>query len=499
MQDQQLLGEYRRTRSQQAFGELVGRYADVVYAAARRQVKAPAMAEDVAQAVFLLLSQKAGRIGRGELLAGWLLRATWFTSRRTLTAERRREYHERRAAAMRTEATEPAWDTYSEEIDAAMAKLGAAERSAVTLRYFCGLSLREVGEQMSLSEDAARKRVDRGLEKLRTLLSKKVMVPSAAGLAVAMAANGSEAAPASVLAIATGQASASVVTLAKGVGKMLAWAKVRVAAVMCLGILAAGGMALVVGQIPTKPALAPAPSTVPSPSAVAKGPASTPKGTVIAAYQAALAGDLEAHLRCFDYPSDQQTRILRQVVRASAAAGTLMDATAEKFGKEYRTALLGPMGMGVEPADVDRAGETITGTTAEVDMGAAGPGIIPLVKVGDVWLIKPQILDRLNADSIATTERYVPQIQKLADAIRQGKFQTLDQAKLAMAKAMGMNPAPMPPQAGQPTPLENLTKVYGLKGGIHLTPVTPRGSVWRYGRSKTAGRRAGLPPHLQRV
>ena len=255
MQDQQLLGEYRRTRSQQAFAELVGRYADVVYAAARRQVKVPAMAEDVAQAVFLLMSQKAGRIGRGELLAGWLLRATWFTSRRTLTAERRREYHERGAAAMRTEATEPAWDTYSEEIDAAMAKLGAAERSAVTLRYFCGLSLREVGEQMLLSEDAARKRVDRGLEKLRTLLSKKVITPSAAGLAVAMAANGAEAAPASVLAIATGQASGSVVALAKGVGKMMAWAKLKAAVVLAL-VLGAG---VVVAE--SRPH--PAPATLP--------------------------------------------------------------------------------------------------------------------------------------------------------------------------------------------------------------------------------------------
>lgn len=46
MQDQQLLSEYRRTRSQRAFAELVRRYADVVYAAARRQVKVPAMAED---------------------------------------------------------------------------------------------------------------------------------------------------------------------------------------------------------------------------------------------------------------------------------------------------------------------------------------------------------------------------------------------------------------------------------------------------------------------
>ena len=246
MQDQQLLSEYRRARSQQAFAELVRRYADVVYAAARRQVKVPAMAEDVAQAVFLLLSQKAGRIGRGELLPGWLLRATWFTSRRAVTAERRREYYERGAAAMRTEATEPAWDTYSEEIDAAMAKLGAAERSAVALRYFCGLSLREVGEQMGLSEDVARKRVDRGLEKLRTLLSKKVIAPSAAGLAVAMAANGAEAAPASVLAIATGQASASVVNLAGGVAKAMAWVKVKLVAVIVVAAAGAVGTGVVV-------------------------------------------------------------------------------------------------------------------------------------------------------------------------------------------------------------------------------------------------------------
>lgn len=259
MHDQQLLSEYRQTRSQQAFAELVRRYADVVYAAARRQVKVPAMAEDVAQAVFLLLSQKAGRIGQGELLAGWLLRATWFTSRRAMTAKSRREYHERRAAAMRTEATEPAWDTYSEEIDAAMARLGAAERTAITLRFFCGLSLREVGEQMSLNEDAARKRVDRGLEKLRTLLSKKVVAPSAAGLAVAMAANGVEAAPASVLAVVSVPPSIGVVALAKGVGKMMAWANLKLAAMVVAGgtILLTGGGLVVTGITAGPPASSP--------------------------------------------------------------------------------------------------------------------------------------------------------------------------------------------------------------------------------------------------
>ena len=103
--DGELLERWVRGRDEGAFGELVGRHVDMVYGAARRMLGGPGReAEDVAQAVFLLLSQKAARIlarGGGGGLVGWLYRATRFCCANVRKEEGRRKNREREAA-MRT-------------------------------------------------------------------------------------------------------------------------------------------------------------------------------------------------------------------------------------------------------------------------------------------------------------------------------------------------------------------------------------------------------------
>src|SRR5262249_18796492 len=74
-----LLQEYARSRSQEAYRQLVERYAGLVYAAARRQVRDKHLAEDVTQAVFVVLAQKAGTIRPGRPLSAWLLTTTRYT------------------------------------------------------------------------------------------------------------------------------------------------------------------------------------------------------------------------------------------------------------------------------------------------------------------------------------------------------------------------------------------------------------------------------------
>src|SRR4051812_24394312 len=86
--------------SREAFAELVERYADLVYSAARRQLADSHLAEDVTQAVFTLLWTKAGSIGVTTVLPAWLHRATGYccaNARRIRTNQRR---HEEKAARM---------------------------------------------------------------------------------------------------------------------------------------------------------------------------------------------------------------------------------------------------------------------------------------------------------------------------------------------------------------------------------------------------------------
>lgn len=488
MTDAELIRQYVDSRSEAAFTQIVGRHLSWVRSVAERQVRDRQLAEDVTQAVFIALARQAKSLGADRPLSPWLFRVARYASCTLVRNEARRRRREREIARMTTDSTNT-WLEMAPMLDELVAHLGAVDRQAILLRFYEGQTFPEMGQAMGLSEEAARKRADRAVEKLRGLFARRGVVAAPAAVAGIIAANiaqpaGAELVQATAHAAMAGAgqtaATTAATTMARAALQHLVWIKVRAAAAILLlvGLLAGAVTMVSATRAQAQPAAAPsvaasAPAPAPAAAAVTKGPASTPKGTVIAAYQAALAGDVETHLRCFQALSVQQTKVLRQYVRAAAAAGVLMDATAERFGKESRAALLGPMRMGVEPADVERAGETITDTTAEVDMGASGPGVVPLVKVGDVWLIKAQVLDRLNPDAVAQTERYVPQIERLADAIRQGRFQTLDQAKLAMAKAVGMNPAPTPVQPGQPTPLENLAKIYGLKDGEDLRRVKP--------------------------
>ena len=71
--DAALLKAFAQGHSEPAFAELVQRHVDMVYSAARRQVRGDdALAEDVTQAVFATLAQKAASIRQGEAVAGWL-------------------------------------------------------------------------------------------------------------------------------------------------------------------------------------------------------------------------------------------------------------------------------------------------------------------------------------------------------------------------------------------------------------------------------------------
>lgn len=314
------------------------------------------------------------------------------------------------------------------------------------------------------------------------MFAERGVVVTPAALAAVVAANVSEPAGAEVLHAATeialgahgAAASEPVVAIAREVLRQMGWMKIRAAAavaVVCGMVVAAVGGVAASGKSPTTAPAVPA-ATASAPAPVAKGPAKSPKGTVIAAMETALAGDEEAHIRCFDRPTEQQVAVLRQYVHGGAAAAKLMEATAQRFGPAFKTTLIEPMGMGVDPADVLGAAERINGNTAEVDLGRSGPGAVPLVKVGEVWLIRREVLDALNADMVALTAQHAPEILKVAEAIRDGKYQTIEQAKVAVAQAMGMNPAPAP-VAGQPTAIQRLAQVYRLKEGEDLRQVKP--------------------------
>ena len=255
MDDMALLREYAANNSETAFAELVSRRVNFVYSAALRQVRDPHLAGEITQAVFIILAQKAGRISEKTILTGWFFRTTRFAA----------------LAQMRAEAKRPCGRPTLERSckcklnfnPRRLMKSGTKCRRCWTRRWrrsakktgrpcCCGSlktnSLAEVGNALGAGEDTARKRVSRALEKLHRYFAKRGVSSTTAIIAGEISANSVQAAPVALaksvtaVAIAKGAAaSGSTLTLIKGALKIMAWTKMKTAAVVSACVLLTAG------------------------------------------------------------------------------------------------------------------------------------------------------------------------------------------------------------------------------------------------------------------
>jgi len=255
--DAALLRRFVRGGRQAAFSQLVARYSGLVYSTCLRDTQNSAVAEDAAQAVFLLLARKAPTLGGDGSVAGWLYRTARLVSRNAVQQETRTRRREQRLGQhMAAEGTKGGpendlWDQLEPVLHAALDALGRQEREAVLLRFFDERSLKETGAALGLSEDAARMRVTRAVEKMRRHLAQAGVVLPAAALAGLLAEKSVHAAPASLgqMAVQSGLRLAApagsavgphAYQLAQGVTKTMWITNAIIAGVV--GISATGGV-----------------------------------------------------------------------------------------------------------------------------------------------------------------------------------------------------------------------------------------------------------------
>ncbi|MGN6368392.1 MAG: RNA polymerase sigma factor [Phycisphaerae bacterium] len=245
MTDYELLKRYVGEKSGEAFGELVGRHVDWVYSACRRQVGDPGLAEDVTQAVFVMLARKGAGFSASVSISGWLFRTARYACASALKIERRRRKHERRAASMMNELMreggEEAWAEMAPRLDAALGKLSGADREVVILRFYRGMSHAAIAESLAITEMAAQKRVNRAVGRLRVRLG--VAMPAGA-VGALVGARATEAAPAQVAvksaAALEGGLSGRTELILKGVSAMKKVFAMKVGAGVAAAVLAAG-------------------------------------------------------------------------------------------------------------------------------------------------------------------------------------------------------------------------------------------------------------------
>ena len=198
--DGSLLRQYVSERSEAAFAEIVHRHLDLVYSAARRNLRGDShRAQDVVQRVFTDLARKAALLSDRRTIAGWLYISAHHAAVEMMRSEQRRELREREAQLMHEShgRLEDAldWNELEPILDDVVGELGEAERDVIVLRFFKQRSFAQIGAQLRLTEGTAQKRAERALDKMRSALAARGITSTGAALASLIEAQAVVAAP----------------------------------------------------------------------------------------------------------------------------------------------------------------------------------------------------------------------------------------------------------------------------------------------------------------
>ena len=250
MKSEQVFRRYLETHSAAAFAELVKCYIDLVHGTATRSLGGDrSLADDVTQAVFLLLSQKARSIRDAKALPSWLHQTTRYAAANAKRLRDRRKHHEQFAATRRSEVVmnDSTDESLLPHLDDAIASLATIDRQAVVARFLQGMSIAEVAEVMGTTSSAAQKRIERAIGKLQTFFIQRHFSITTSGVTSLLVISETHAAPASLLTmlisskLSAATVSASAAGITNGTLSMMSWIKIKLV-LICTAVVATGGL-----------------------------------------------------------------------------------------------------------------------------------------------------------------------------------------------------------------------------------------------------------------
>lgn len=258
IEDAELLRRYAEEGSQDSFTELVNRHVGLVYFGALRRTSDAHLSADVSQTVFIALAQNARALRSHPSLHGWLFTTTKNTVINFQIAQRRRQQREQETVMMHdsTGDENPAvdWEQLRPLLYETLDQLPERDRQAVLQRFFGGRSFGDIGRSLRLTEDAARKRVDRAMDALQVALSRRGITSTMAAIAAALNAEALAQPP---MALASAISSAAAVSAASGTATASALSFILMSKIKIgiIGAIAATGLVVSLLQFNTARAL----------------------------------------------------------------------------------------------------------------------------------------------------------------------------------------------------------------------------------------------------
>jgi RNA polymerase sigma factor (sigma-70 family) len=254
--DAELLKQFVQGGSEEAFRLLTERHAGAVFSTCLRRLRSQTLAEDAAQAVFIVLARKAGKLHlrESDSLARWLFQTARFACHHAIAEEARRQAREKEAARMRetqNREVDDFWEEAKARIDALVDSLPGVQREALLLHFMYGKTKQQVADDLGCGESTIRMRIESGLKRLRSKLAAAGLRAPDAVLSAALASKVAEALPeglcdsVSRMALGTVAGGAAVAAgsqaIAKGAMNMMMWAKIKLTAV-CFAVAVTAGV-----------------------------------------------------------------------------------------------------------------------------------------------------------------------------------------------------------------------------------------------------------------
>jgi RNA polymerase sigma factor (sigma-70 family) len=215
----------------------------MVKAACQRILRDPALAEDAAQEVFLLLVRKLPSLSPQTILGGWLYFTACHLARTHQRTHTRRWQRENQPEVMET-LMNPAQDTLWRELepllDDAMLTLSERQRELVLSHYFEHTSQRAAAALVGCSESVASRELAAALEGLRRFFSRHGVTVSGTALVTLLTTHGAQASIGTAAVAATlSSASAVAGTCAVGVPLTLGLMKTTTTTTIIVAVAAA--------------------------------------------------------------------------------------------------------------------------------------------------------------------------------------------------------------------------------------------------------------------